>query len=114
MIANDGFKLVSPFPLYDPSIGEYGALRNVVCGTDYLEVVQRMMRYRLAYMRSQKANAEPNKASETRMLRDIARKLKARMERAEAQLWIHSEGRASYFEDYPSARPLDSIREKRA
>lgn len=106
-------KVARAFPLYDPSLGEMGSLRKVVDAADYLDVVQLLLRYQVALRRCQRVEQDPAKASETRMLRDIARKLRARLVDAEKQLWVHSEGRASYFEAHPDARPPDSLRETR-
>ena len=105
------FTLAVPFPLYDPAVGESGALRKVVSAEDYLHAVQLMMHFRLAMKRLQIVVRNASPARDVRILTEIADTLKKRMEKAEAQLWVHSDGQASYFDEYPVARPPDSLRE---
>jgi hypothetical protein len=106
------FKVAKVFPLYDPSLGEGGALRSVVDGGDYLRAVQLLIRYRLDVKRLSKRRDAPVQVSE-KTLTDIANGLQERLHKAEAQLWLWSDGHASYFEDHPQAAPIASLREIR-
>jgi len=106
------FRVGRVFPLYDPAFGDGGGLRNVVDAPDYLHAVQLLVQCRLAVKRLRAAPAVPS-APAPQTLEVIAKALKARMEVAESQLWLWSNGGASYFEDYPQAAPITSLGETR-
>jgi len=107
------FRVGRVFSLYDPAFGEGGGLRNVVDAPDYLHAVHLLVQSRLALKRQRVAPDAPPPAPAPQTLEVIAKALKARMEVAEAQLWIWSNGGASYFEDFPQAAPITSLRETR-
>jgi hypothetical protein len=107
------FKVAPVFTLYDPALGEGGGLRSVVDADAYLRAVQLLIRYRLDVKRLLKRPAAPVRAPVVLTETDTPVVIKERIGKAEAQLWMWSWGKASYFEDYPEARPLDSLRESR-
>jgi len=106
------FKVARVFALYDAALGESGGQRSVVDATDYLEAVQLLIRYRLDVKRLMKRHRGSGKPPPYPATVPSTPD-EERLGKAEAQLWMWSSGLASHFEDYPAARPLDSLRETR-
>lgn len=99
------FKMVVPRKLWDPVKQRF--IKAVDAG-EYLALVDLALRYKKA---SKVPILTPLEGDHTVALARVAANLRNRLYEAEKQLWLHSEGKASYFDDFPDAHPPTSLRE---